>query len=99
MQTEQGGDYRIDGWTLDKRISFGHLLTTLAIILAFGGWMIKMETQMAEVRQLIIANTKRIDHIESTQDANYREIIRRLERFEDKLTSHMGRVWPKDEQP
>lgn len=82
-------EYRIDGWHLDKRISVGHLITTITIIISFVAWMMNMEQQMAEVRQLTLSNTSRLDHIEKSVDGHYIEIIRRLERLDDRLSEHM----------
>ena len=83
-----GGGFKIDGWHLDKRISVGHLITTITIIISFVAWMMSMEKQMVEVRQLAISNSQRIDAMRNEDDMHYAEIIRRLERLDDRLAEY-----------
>lgn len=86
---KEGDGYKIDGWHLDKRISVGHLITTVTIIISFMAWMISMEKQVVEVRQMALTNTERINAMVGEDELHYAEIIRRLERLDDRLAKHM----------
>ena len=72
-------------WHIDKRISVGHIITTLTVTGTIMLWMLQLESRVkvAEVR---------LDQMEMTQTQNrvdrntqYTEIIRRLERLDQKI--------------
>ena len=68
-------------WHLDRRVSVGHIVTTLIMLGGFAVWMIALE------HRLTAAET-RIENLVSNQTLYYHEIIRRLERIEDRLNVH-----------
>jgi hypothetical protein len=82
-------EYRIDGWHLDKRISVGHLVTTLTVIVAFASWMMKIEEKIAVSQAQINVNTGRIERMERMMDGHYLTIITKLDKLDQRLVDHM----------
>lgn len=44
-------EYRIDGWHLDKRVSIGHIVTTVVVISTFAVWLMRLDGQLQLLRQ------------------------------------------------
>jgi Tfp pilus assembly protein PilO len=86
-------------WHLDKRISVGHIVTTVVVVATFAVWLMSIdgrvtvnERELADIRkedtameQRLQAQTARLD---ARLDAQYAEIIRRLERLDQQLQRH-----------
>jgi hypothetical protein len=73
------------GWHLDKRISIGHIITTVTVAVAMVGWMLQLENRVS-------VHDVKINQIEYNQHAakievaaQYAELIRRLERIDSRL--------------
>jgi len=75
-------------WHLDKRVSVGHLITTLAIVGAAALWMLRLEGRINLVELRDAQMNIRIMEVHARLKVAEAEIIRRLERIEDKLDSH-----------
>lgn len=75
----------VSGWHLDKRVSVGHIVTTAAVAGSLYLWMSRIETAV-EVNSVNIGhNAESISRVESQNHEQYAEIIRRLERIDDRL--------------
>ena len=75
-------------WHLDKRVSVGHLITTLAMVGAAALWMLRIEGHLSLVDLRDFQTERRIERLEVTQQDRDAEIIRRLERIQDTLAEH-----------
>lgn len=75
-------------WHLDKRVSIGHLITTLAMVSAAALWMLRLEGRMDVVDLRDFQTDRRIEQIEASRQSRDAEIIRRLERIQDTLAEH-----------
>ena len=73
------------GWHLDKRISIGHLVTTITVTAAICAWMFQLENRVAvaEVRVEQVERNVAASHTERA--VQYAEIIRRLEHIDQKI--------------
>ena len=77
------------GWHVDKRISIGHIGTTLTVLLALIAWSLRIEGQVDRNDLRIANNEKAIVELRVAAQTQYSEIIRRLERLDEKSTAHM----------
>ena len=75
-------------WHLDKRVSVGHLITTLAMVGAAALWMLRIEGRIDLVNLRDLQTERRIEQIELSRQSSDAEIIRRLERIQDTLAAH-----------
>ena len=83
--TEQQNNNR---WHLDKRVSVGHLITTLAMVSAAAFWLLRLEGRIDLVELRDTQMIKRIEQIDRSRVERDTEIIRRLERIQDVLAAH-----------
>ena len=73
------------GWHLDKRVSVGHIVSTVAVTAAVVFWMFRLEGRVA-VNEVNISNLAAVVAASRTErQSQYTEIIRRLERIDDRL--------------
>ena len=75
-------------WHLDKRVSVGHLITTLAMVGAAALWMLRIEGRIDLVDLRDLQTERRIEQMELSRQSSDAEIIRRLERIQDMLAEH-----------
>ena len=75
-------------WHLDKRISISHIVTTLTVAVAIVIWLMRLESAVSINSSGIVNNTFQIQRVEQAQSAQYSEILRRLERIDDRLNRH-----------
>ena len=75
-------------WHLDKRISISHIVTTLTVAVAIVIWLMRLESAVSLNSSGIVNNTIQIQRVEQAQSAQYSEILRRLERIDDRLNTH-----------
>ena len=75
-------------WHLDKRVSVGHLITTLAMVGAAALWMLRIEGRIDLVDLRDLQTERRIEQMELSRQSSDTEIIRRLERIQDTLAEH-----------
>lgn len=73
------------GWHLDKRISLGHLVTTATVTVALLTWMFALENRVTVNEVKIGAVEKSYEKAVQDQGSQYIEIIRRLERLDQKI--------------
>jgi hypothetical protein len=73
------------GWHLDKRISLGHLVTTATVTVALLTWMFALENRVTVNEVRIGAVEKSYEKAVQDQNYQYVEIIRRLERLDEKI--------------
>lgn len=79
------------GWHLDKRVSIGHVITTLTVaatLLVFG---LRLEGRISLNEHRIVQTEQHLQELRETQSINQAEIIRRLERISDKLDTKQDR--------
>ena len=75
-------------WHIDRRVSVGHIITTLTIVVGFMFWIMSLETAVALNTTKIENTTISIQRLDNNMNKQYAEIIRRLERLDDKVSSH-----------
>jgi hypothetical protein len=75
-------------WHLDKRVSVGHLITTVAMISAAALWLLRLEGRVDLADNEIEHNAERIVELDTARATRDNEIIRRLERIQDTLAEH-----------
>jgi hypothetical protein len=75
-------------WHLDKRVSVGHLITTVAMVSAAALWLLRLEGRIDLVDLRDDQINARIEQIDSSMKMRDSEIIRRLERIQDMLLAH-----------
>jgi predicted thioredoxin/glutaredoxin len=75
-------------WHLDKRVSVGHLITTVAMVSAAALWLLRLEGRIDLVDLRDDQISSRIEQIDSSMKMRDSEIIRRLERIQDMLLAH-----------
>jgi hypothetical protein len=85
MPEEQNNNNR---WHLDKRVSVGHLITTVAMISAAALWLLRLEGRVDLADNEIEHNAERIVELDTARATRDNEIIRRLERIQDTLAEH-----------
>ncbi len=79
-------------WHLDKRVSVGHLSTTIVIVVTFMLWAMNLETSIKINEHGIIGNEKSVDRLDDVVNAQYQEIIRRLENLDGRFDSVIQRT-------
>ncbi len=84
-QTAPSGGFLPDGWHVDKRISIGHLITTATVAVALMVWMFELENRVTVSEVKITAVEKSYEKATGDQSVQYVEIIRRLERLDQKI--------------
>lgn len=72
-------------WAADKRVSIGHIVTTLALIGSMIMGLANLYGRLAVTENNVNHNAKAIRDIRADQAAQYAEIIRRLERLDSKM--------------
>ena len=114
MNLAQQEDEKYYGWHLDKRVSVGHLATTLVVVATFVVWLMSMNGEIQLVKNEVIRNKSDVADIrfadkrhedaaklefvnmenrinaqtkrlEGRMEAQYNEIIRRLEVLDQRL--------------
>ena len=91
-------------WHLDRRVSVGHIVTTLVVVVSFVIWMLTLESrvstntlniaynkaaeekhQMVEHVRLEVKLDSQTKRLEGRMEAQYNEIIRRLEILDQRM--------------
>jgi hypothetical protein len=85
----ENGQINDGHWHLDKRVSVSHLFTTLTIIVAVVFWSAKLENKIDINAFQIEQNSIELRELNASVMTQYGEIIRRLERLDDKSTEHL----------
>lgn len=90
------------GWHLDKRVSIGHVVTTITVAASVMIFGLRLEGRVA-VNEVQIANNiaaieqsrlmATAQYVEARTESNqhYQELIRRLERISDQLGTKQDR--------
>ena len=73
------------GWHLDRRVSVGHIVTTLVVALGVVVWMQRLEANVLLNGQATALQSVRVDRLEDRTEAQFREIKEMLARIEQKL--------------
>lgn len=93
-------DERIsDSWRIDKRVSYGHLLTTLVVLVSLFAWSQRLETRVLLNEQMIISVEKRHDEtannierrmafMETAIEEHQKELLRKIEKLDDQFEEH-----------
>lgn len=79
------------GWHLDKRLSWGHVLTTLGLVVSAIFMFTDLGTRVEINSNEIDHNADRIERVEDNISRQYEEIKSLLIRLEDKLDAHEAR--------
>jgi hypothetical protein len=88
MPEKQEIEERNNRWHLDKRVSVGHLITTIAMISAAALWLLRLEGRIDLVDLRDTQMNKRIEQVATDRALRDAEIIRKLERIQDTLAEH-----------
>ena len=72
-------------WHLDRRVSVGHIVTTLAVAVGVVLWMQRLEAGTMLNAQATALQSVRVDRLEDRTASQFREIKESLERIEQKL--------------
>lgn len=73
------------GWHLDRRVSVGHIVTTLMVAVGVVVWMQRLEASALLNAQAVAQQAARIDRLEQRTERRFREIKELLVRIEQKL--------------
>lgn len=74
----------IEYWHLDKRVSLTHIITTVSVIFAVLVWSLQLQGSIDTNSVFIQKNAEDISELKEQITAQYAEIIRRLERLDDR---------------
>lgn len=88
------------GWQIDKRISYGHLLTTLTVLISVFIWSMRLETRVLLSEQMIISSEKRHEQttaifekrmafMETAIEEHQKELLRKIEKVDERMASHI----------
>jgi hypothetical protein len=88
MPEKQEIEERNNRWHLDKRVSVGHLITTVAMVTAAALWLLRLEGRINLTDNDVENMEMRIEQMATDRTARDNEIIRRLERLQDTLAEH-----------
>lgn len=72
-------------WHLDKRVSVGHILTTLSVAVGVIYYAATLETRLAELAGADKVHDAKIEAIVQAQTRGQEMLTRRLDRMEGKL--------------
>ena len=84
-RAESSRGFLPEGWHVDRRISIGHLVTTATVGMALMAWMFQLENRVTVSEVKIVAVEKAYEKAVVDQGFQYIEIIRRLERLDQKI--------------
>ena len=73
------------GWHVDKRLSIGHIITTLTVAVAVIAWMQNLESRVELNKQAITFNAQAIDKNNEDVRQSLLQLIVMVQRLEDKL--------------
>jgi len=86
------------GWHLDRRVSVGHIVTTLAVSAAAMVWMMRLESGVLLNDRAILAQRERLDWVERAIKEDQAEIKQTLRRIWDTLRRVEEKVGSKAER-
>lgn len=72
-------------WYLDRRVSVGHIVTTLAVAAGVVLWLQRLEAGTLLNAQATALQSVRIDRLEDRNERQFREIKESLARIEQAL--------------
>jgi hypothetical protein len=75
-------------WHLDKRISVGHLITTIAMVAAVSMWLLRLEGRIDLIDERDTQISLRIERMDEERKIRDGDIVRRLENIQDTLAEH-----------
>lgn len=73
------------GWHLDKRVSAGHIVTTMLALVAAVIAYAELKGRVDVNERALMALSERIDRAEDRNERQFREIKALLQRIDDKL--------------
>lgn len=73
------------GWRIDRRVSAGHIVTTLVVALSAIAWMMRLEGAVLLNAQAVDAQRERIDWVERAVKDDQAEIKQALLRIQDAI--------------
>jgi len=72
-------------WHLDRRVSVGHIVTTLAVAVGVMVWMQRLEASVMLNAQAAALHSVRVVRLEAPTESQFREIKEMLARIEQKI--------------
>jgi len=72
-------------WHLDKRISVGHLFTTVAAVSVMVSWAINMESRITEHDVKIANNSEKVERVEERANKSFERVYELVSKVNDKL--------------
>jgi len=70
------------GWKIDKHISIGHIITTLAVAVTALFWLANIDKRVELNTLAINTANQRIDRADTRQNETLKQILQRLESIE-----------------
>jgi hypothetical protein len=84
-------EYHIDGWSFDKRVSIGHLISIGSVIALMIAWWFQVEGRIERSEIRIAVLEQSISESQTRLALQNNDIIRRLEVLDDRMISHLNR--------
>lgn len=72
-------------WYLDRRVSVGHIVTTLVVAVGVVLWLQRLETSTVLNAQSLAHQSVRVDRLDDRTERQFRDIKAALTRIEEKL--------------
>jgi hypothetical protein len=79
------------GWHLDRRVSVGHIVTTLAVAVSLVIWLNDIDKRISVLEEIAQQHAERFDRTEKRWEQELINVRRMLERIEDKLDRKVDR--------
>jgi predicted secreted protein len=86
-------------WHLDRRVSVGHIVTTLVVAVSAAIWMLRLESNVLLNEQAILSQAERIDWVERAVKEDQKDIKTTLRRIWDTLRRVEDKIACKADKP
>ncbi len=72
-------------WHLDRRVSVGHIVTTLAVAVSLVVWLNDIDKRISVLEEIAQQHAERFDRTDKRWEQELINLRRMLERIEDKI--------------
>lgn len=83
-----------EGFHLDKRISLGHIVTTISVSVAAALWMSKIDGKVDINTIRINGNTDTIKQLKIDSEARHKEVMAKLNIIDSRIFDHQTKHDP-----
>ena len=80
------------GWHLDRRVSVGHIVTTVTVAVSLIVWLNNIDRRISVLEEIAQQHAERFDRTDSRWAKELVGVRRTLERIEDKLDRKVDRT-------